>query len=395
MHIKFPDHFVFGTSTSAYQIETAFDHDWLNVRASDGHVFNRTTDHEKRLQEDVSIIASLAPHYRMSLMWSKLQRKPYAQFDAAAVKEYVTLLRALKQRGVKVMMVMHHFANPAWFAEVGGWQKENNIALWLDFAKQLVDTFGGYVDTWNTFNEPNLYTAMGFLAGVFPPFKKNIVVADRVIRNLAQAHNAIYEHVKKNYPEKWVGISHNCAVFKGENLLGIVPARIADWCYMVYADNLFKKTDFFGMSYYARIGFDPAPVTYITNPEKMRGSHTPHDDMWEYYPHGLEECIVRFWNRHKKPIIITENGICTKDDRKRVAAIKDYMIALSGAMSKGADIRGYYHWSAWDNFEWSLGPTFQFGLYDCDPLTKARTKKPSADIYSGLAFTKEIYIDGQ
>jgi len=393
MHLKFPDNFVFGTSTSAYQIETAFDHDWLNVRSRDGHIFDRTTDHEKRLNEDVSIISSLAPHYRMSLMWSKLQRTPYGSFDAAATKEYTTLLKALRDRNVKVMMVIHHFANPVWFSTMGGWQEEKNIALWLDFAKQLVETFGAYVDIWNTFNEPNLYTAMGFLAGEFPPFRKNIMVANRVIRNLARAHNEIYDHIKTRYPEKWVGISHNCALFAAENALGVVPARIADWCYMNYAENLFMKTDFFGMSYYARIGFDPLPVSYLTTPHKIKELKRTHDDMWEYYPQGLEECILRFWNRYKKPIIITENGICTHDDSKRIEAISDYMIALSRAMSKGADVRGYYHWSAWDNFEWSLGPTFKFGLYDCHPLTKERTKKPSADVYSQLAFTKQMVIN--
>lgn len=232
MHIKFPYNFVFGTSTSAYQIETAFDHDWLDIRSRDGHIFNRTTDHEKRLNEDVSIIASLAPHYRMSLMWSKLQHQPYAPFDVAATNEYTTLLKALRDRDVKIMMVIHHFANPLWFSRLGGWQEEKNIALWLGFAKQLVETFGAYVDTWNTFNEPNLYTAMGFIAGEFPPFKKNIITANRVIRNLARAHNVIYDHIKNRYPDTWVGISHNCAVFSAENWLGVVPAKIVDWCYM-------------------------------------------------------------------------------------------------------------------------------------------------------------------
>lgn len=393
MLIKFPDEFIFGTSTSSYQIETPFEHDWLNVRSRDGHRFNRTTDHETRLAEDAEIIASLAPHYRMSLMWSKLQRRPFGKLDAVTVEAYKTFLRDLNARGVKIMMVIHHFANPAWFSMDGGWQNEKNIDRWIDYAKQVVETFGDYVDSWNTFNEPNLYTAMAFVAGEFPPFKKNLLKASRVIRNLAQAHDRIYDEIKKHHPEKWIGISHNCAVFEPENLLGVIPARIADWCYMTYAENLFQKTDFFGMSYYARIGFDPAPITYLTSPQKMKAMRKPHDEMWEYYPQGLEECILRFWKRYRKPIIITENGICTQDDKKRMKAIFDYMAALSNAMSKGADVRGYYHWTAWDNFEWSLGPTFKFGLYDCDPVSKDRRKKPSADVYRKLAFTRQIHTD--
>lgn len=390
MPVKFPDDFIFGTSTSAYQIETAFEHDWLNFRARDGHLFNRTTDHEKRIDEDVDIIASLAPHYRMSLMWSKLQRRPFAKLDATATGTYKRFLRELNARGVKIMMVIHHFANPTWFAADGGWQSEKNVDCWIDYAKQVVETFGDYVDSWNTFNEPNLYTAMGFVAGEFPPFEKNLLKANSVIGNLALAHNRIYDDIKKHYPDRWVGISHNCAVFEPENLWGVLPARIADWCYMTYAESLFQKTDFFGMSYYARIGFDPAPVTTLTTPHKMRLMAREHDDLWEFYPQGLEQCILRFWKRYRKPIIITENGICTQEDSMRVKAISEYMVALSNAMSKGADVRGYYHWTAWDNFEWSVGPTYKFGLYDCDPLTKERRKKPSADVYRALAFSKRI-----
>lgn len=393
MTIRFPENFIFGTSTSACQIETAYQHDWVDIQSRDGNTFTRTTDHEKRLKEDIEIIASLAPHYRMSLMWSKLQRQPYAKLDCRAVEDYTTFLKGLAERGVRIMMVIHHLANPTWFAHSGGWSNEKNIDAWFDYGKQLVKTFGPYVESWNTFNEPNLYTTMAYVAGEFPPFNKSILKANRVIRHIATAHNKMYDHIKKTDPDKLVGISHNCVLFQAENLLGKIPAKVCDWCYMSYPEDLFRKTDFFGMSYYARIGFDPFPITYLTSPEKLEKSGKAHDDMWEYYPQGLEECIVRFWKKYEKPVIITENGICTQDDAKRVRAISDYMKALSGAMAQGADVRGYYHWSTWDNFEWSLGPTFRFGLYSCDPVTKDRKKKPSADLYSGLAFTKELEIN--
>src|SRR3954467_10041211 len=100
MRLSFPENFAFGTSTASYQIETAVDHDWQGIRSKDGHIFNRTTDHELQYSKDAVIIASLAPNYRMSLMWSKLQREPYAQFDLQAVKEYHSLLQELKSRKV-------------------------------------------------------------------------------------------------------------------------------------------------------------------------------------------------------------------------------------------------------------------------------------------------------
>lgn len=393
MRITFRDDFIFGTSTSSYQIETAFKHDWLNVKSRDGNFFNRTTDHELRIAEDTDIIASLAPNYRMSLMWSKLQRKPYGTFDPATVAKYSELLEMLRDKSVKVMMVIHHFANPLWFSARHGWENSDNIDMWLDFGEKLVETFGKYVSQWNTFNEPNLYTSMAYVTAEFPPFKKNLVKAHRVITNMAKAHDRMYDLIKAKDPGKPVGISHNCTVFHPLNILGYIPARVVDWCYMSYAEDLFQKTDFFGMSYYARIGFDPLPVTYLSTPGKLTKQGKPHDDMWEYYPSGLGENILRFWNKYKKPIYVTENGICTRDDAKRVHAIRDYMKSLSGAMAKGADVRGYYHWTAWDNFEWSLGPTFNFGLYSVDPLSKERRRKPSADMYAKLAFSKELEVN--
>jgi beta-glucosidase len=392
MKLVFPSDFEFGTSTAAYQIETGIGHDWCGVRSRDGHIFECTTDHEKHYERDIDIITSLAPCYRMSLMWSRLQREPFAAFDPDTTTEYHQLLSSLKRGGASIMMVLHHFGNASWFARNGGWEKEENISQWIDFAKKLVDEFGVYVSRWNTFNEPNLYVSMGWCLGEFPPFKKNMLLAKRVIRNMGKAHTIIFDYIHEKYPHSTVGISHNCAVFSAENVVGEVTARFTDWWYMEFLPEHFQKTDFFGMSYYARVGFDPAPVTYLTSPEKIKKQKKQHDDMWEYYPQGLGECLLRYWNKFRKPIIITENGICTSDDTKRVKAICDYMKVIHDCLNKGVDIRGYYHWSTWDNFEWSLGPTYKFGLYSVDPTTKARAKKRSADIYSALAFTKEIEI---
>jgi beta-glucosidase len=392
MELIFPPEFLFGTSTAAYQIETAFKHDWKGVQSRDGNIFDRTTDHEKRYQEDIEIISSLAPHYRMSLMWSKLQSNPYAQFDQVASQEYHALLQGLRSNNIQIMMVLHHFANPVWFSELGGWEKKENVLYWIDFAQKVVDEFGQYVCNWNTFNEPNLYASMGWAAGEFPPFKKNIWIARKVMKNIAAAHEALYAYIKSKYPASQVGISHNCTVFRALNFLGLLPAAFLDWCFMAYPLSLFKHLDFFGMSYYAKIEFDPFPITYLLTPNKIKALKKQHDDMWEYYPAGLSECIIRYWKKYKIPIIITENGICTNDDNKRVNALQDYMKEIKQCLDIGIDIRGYYHWSTWDNFEWSLGPSFQFGLYACDQDTKERSKKPSADIFSKLAYGKTIDV---
>jgi beta-glucosidase len=389
MKLQFPDYFHFGTSTSAVQIETAFNHDWQGFKARDNSVLSRTTDHELLWEKDVEIISSLAPNYRMSFMWSRLQRAPFASFDPDAVSYYRRLLIQLKQRGVDIMLVLHHFANPVWFSEQGGWSNKQSVDWWLDYVKKVVHEFGEFVSYWNTFNEPNIYISFSTLAGMFPPQKTNPFYAWSALKNISEAHKKAYEmlHI---YSGKPVGISHNASILEEDNFLGKIPSKISDWWFMHFIPGWFEQCDFFGMSYYSRIGYDPLPVTFLTTPEKIVKQGKPHDDIWEYYPEGLGICLERYWKRFRKPIIITENGMCTGDDAQRVKSIYDYMRIIYACIEKGIDVRGYYHWSSWDNFEWNLGESYRFGLYGCDPITKERIKKPSADVYSSLAYSNEL-----
>jgi beta-glucosidase len=395
MKLSFPDDFIFGTGTSATQIETAFEHDWQHYKAKDGTVFDRTTDHEHRLKEDAEIIASLAPSYRMGVMWSKLQRKPFDELHAEAVTEYKSLLDDLRTRNISIMMVLHHFTNPTWFAALGGWEKEENIALWVDFAKKVVNTFGEYVSYWNTFNEPNLYASFGWLTGFFPPFKTNPVTAGKVVKHMGLAHDQVYDYIKAYNADQPIGISHNCTIFSAENFLGWFPSRLADWWFMEYVPSHFEKVDFFGMSYYTRIASDPYPITFLDTPEKMKALNKRHDDLWEYHPEGLRTCMERYWNKYKKPIIITENGVCDESDFLRLQAIQDYAQIIHQAIKDGIAVKGYYFWSTWDNFEWHLGPSMRFGLYEVDPITKNRLRRPSADLYADLAYSKKLRVYNQ
>jgi beta-glucosidase len=390
MERRFPEGFIFGTSTAAAQIETAFDHDWHGVVARDGVVFDRTTDHEMRIGEDAEIISSLAPHYRMGIMWSKLQREPFGELDKEALDGYRTLLSDLNARGVKVMMVLHHFANPNWFCKAGHWEKSSSIDMWVDFARKLVDALGTHVSYWNTFNEPNVYASYGWLTGFFPPFKRSPIKAVQVVKNMAAAHNIVYDYIKLKFPASPVGISHNAVVFSRENWLGWFPAMLSDWWFMDYIPSHFEKVDFFGMSYYCRVSHDPMPITYIDTPEKIRQLGKRHDDMWEYYPEGMRQCIDRYWRRYRKPIIITESGVCDESDVLRRQAIHDYARIVHKAIEDGIDVKGYFWWSTWDNFEWHLGPSRKFGLYACDPETKARHPRASAAVFRQLAHSKTL-----
>lgn len=383
MTVQFPEHFIWGTSTAAYQIETATDHDWRGVVAKDGYTFGRTADHELRRTEDLQYIAQLGNAYRMSLDWARLQTQANAPFDAKVVAEYRSFLAKLKARNIYIMMVLHHFTNPLWFVKNGSWENSDNIPVFLNYVSQMVDTFGDLVDNWNTFNEPDVYLTNSRLLGNFPPFVKSIGRFRRALRNMSRAHQLSVPIIKHSYPNAPVGISKNCVKFVAENIWGYLPARLADYVFMEYICSKFMHgIDYFGMSYYAKIALDPYPITYIDTPDKLQRLQRPHDQMWEYDPQGMGECVRRYWKKYGLPIIITESGICTTDSQVRIAAIKDYLGVLHQCHTEGIPIQGYFHWSTMDNFEWNLGPTYPFGLVAVDYRTGERQMKACGKFYS-------------
>lgn len=372
MQLKFPDHFFWGTSTAAAQVETAGTHPWRGLKAKDGHVFERTTDHEKMRLEDARLIARLGSIYRCSVDWSRLQTEPLARFDPDVVDEYVVFFKKLKKDGVSLMFVLHHFAHPDWFERRGGWTNEENIPVFLDYVRQCIKHFGDYARYWNTFNEPNVYAMNAFLLGNFPPFrKKQYATANRVLDNMGQAHEIARSMIREK-TDAPVGISLNTALFEGVNFWGRPVAAFVRWWFMTRAARPFRKCDFWGLSYYAYMLFDPYPIDAMTRPDELDKRGIPHDRMWGYKPEGLGWALRHFWKKYNKPLIVTENGICTDDPQQRIRAIRDYLQVCHQAIADGVDLHGYIHWSTWDNFEWHLGPSYRFGLVRVNFATMER-----------------------
>ena len=392
MKLEFPDHFFWGTSTAAAQIETASDHNWKGLKSKDGYIFDQTTAHEQRRAEDAEIIAKLGQVYRCGVDWARLQTGPNETFDPAVVKEYQQFFQRLNDLGTRVLFVFHHFTNPIWFEEKGGWLKEENINFFLNYAEQCITHFSAYTFNWNTFNEPNVYALNAYFMGDFPPHAKSYAKANRVLRHMSMAHKVLYEILKAKTPEKAVGISLNTGWFKGSNLLGKLAAKFTDWWFITRAARHFEEVDYWGLSYYAYILFDPLPITEIDRPGKFKQLGIPHDDMWGYYPEGFKEIIHRFYDKYKKPIIITESGICTDDPKRRIASITDYLSLFHQAIQEGVDIRGYIHWSTWDNYEWNLGPTYRFGLVRVDLDTMERTFTEAASFYQKICQDNAISL---
>ena len=392
MKLQFPDGFIWGTSTAAAQVETASFHQWKGLKSRDGHVFDRTTDHELRRSEDIQFIKQFGNMYRCSLDWSRLQRKAFGDFDQIVVGEYQAFLSDLRAEGMEIMFVIHHFLNPTWFEERDSWLAEENIAAFVDYARQCIQYFGEFTSNWNTFNEPNIYCMNSFFMGNFPPHKKSYFKATKAKKHMAMAHDIVYDLIKEQYPEASVGISLNTATFKAIHPLGYLPAKFTDWWFTSHTAQLFQKVDYWGLSYYAYIPFNPAPITELNQPGKLAKLGIPHDKLWAYYPEGFAAIMRSFYKKYQKPIIITENGICTDDPEVRIASIKDYLQICHQLIEEGIPLLGYIHWSTWDNFEWDLGPTYRFGLVRVDMESMERQMTPAGEFYAQICQNNALEI---
>ncbi len=211
---------MWGSSTAAAQVETATDHPWRGLRAKDGQVFDRTTEHERHRLEDAVWIARFGTIYRCSVDWCRLQTAPFGKFDAGVVEEYQVFFDDLQARGTGLMLVLHHFAHPNWFEAKGGFTQEDNIPMFLDYVRQCIKHFGSYVRYWNTFNEPNVYAPERFLFGPFSaPQKGRYFTANRVLDNMGKAHDIAWSMIREK-SEAPIGISLNTACFEGERAAG-------------------------------------------------------------------------------------------------------------------------------------------------------------------------------
>ena len=376
LDVQFDDDFVMGTSTAVAQIETAAAHNWRGVHCRDGFVFQETAEHEARRDSDVDYIAYLGNAYRFGVDWSRLQSAPLAPFDEEVVAEYARMIGQLRERGVKLMFVLHHFMEPLWFSALGGWHDLSKTKpAFLNFVDQCLEHFGASVSFWNTFNEPNVYVANGYITGQFPPFQRlRYFKANKIVRNMAECHVAAAKAIKAKFADAEIGISLNTVLFKNESFLSGAICRKTDWWHNEFVADLFApECTFQGFSYYAEIRFQPLPLVAMDSMDKVKAQKLPHDDMWIYNPEGMYVHGKRLHERFKLPLVITESGCATKDSAFRIQAIKDYLGIVKRLQNDGVPVRGYFHWATFDNIEWNLGFAMRFGLVHVDNDNIART----------------------
>ena len=391
----FPANFILGSATSAFQIEGSGDTEWKNFVGADGTLLDRAIDHYRMYREDLEYIIYLGNSYRFSMDWSKLQRRPYSTLEKEAVDHYKIILKTLKQNNIRVLLVFNHFANPVWFYKLGCWTNRYAPYLFIDYVKKVMEIFYEYIDVINTFNEPNAYVNMAYFFKEFPPKKFNPIARHMALSNMAIAHSMIYDHIKKRYPSIPVGISHAHMIVELLNKRSILSGVLKNFFDFIEHEHVHEyfikkgqNVDYIGFSYYGRILFDSFPLLAYEKKgrDRLDALGITHDDMWELYPEGIYRMVRFFYEKYRKPVLITENGTCTNDDLLRKRNLYNHLKYIKKACDENIPVMGYFHWSTFDNFELAHGPSRRFGLTSVDfssPKFK-RTIKDSGHYYHDI-----------
>lgn len=382
--LKFPEGFLWGASTSSYQVEGGIhNNDWaVSDRVPKAGV---ACDTYNRFREDFAIAKYLHHNaHRMSLEWARIEPER-GRFDEDALYHYHGMLSWLRDNGLRTFVTLHHFTSPLWFARDGGWASPRATEHFERYTAKVVQSLGHLVDFWVTINEPNVYSLCAYVIGIFPPFEKNIPKSFRVYRAMLRAHNRAYEVIHNYDRDAHVGFAQNFSWRRAErrfNFLDRIFASFMNWT-EYHLPFRITKNDFIGVNHYhdSHIRFSFSQAKHFVVMTRHGGQMT--DRGWAMHGHALYQVLVKLKSLGK-PIYITENGLADQADKYRANFIHDYLGHMHNAIRDGADVRGYLHWSLLDNFEWEDGYKWKFGLVAVDFKTLKRTIRESAFAYSHI-----------
>lgn len=421
--LRFPENFLWGVASAAHQNEgNNHNNDFWRWEQT-GHVHDGTTSGlatdwwdaaHGRAESDFTRAAEMGLNtLRLSLEWSRIEPVEN-RWDDAAIDRYRQLLGTLRTLDTIPMVTLHHFTNPLWLAERGGWLAEDVVARFERYTAHVVDALGDLVDLWCTINEPMVYAYLSHLVGDWSPGRHNFPQTFKVATTMMLAHRAAEQTIHARQPHARVGLVKHQPIFDPlrDHQLDKMVAGWQDTLFnrrifqTVYENrlhfplNFFAKgitagqEDFIGINYYGRhtVKFS------LRAPFTMFGAAVipPRAEMWaepwtdrEIYPHGLYRvCIAAA--KYKKPIFITENGLADDADTRRPRFLLTHLAALHRAIQAGADVRGYYHWTFVDNYEWVEGWSTRFGLIALNPETQERTPRRSAGMFGAIARANAI-----
>lgn len=430
---RFPAGFLWGAATSAHQVEGGNTrNDWWRFERIPGVIrggrgSGDACRHFERYAEDFALAAADGHNaHRLSLEWSRIEPER-GRFDDTAVAHYHDVLRTLRALGLTPIVTLHHFTNPLWIADAGGWESPATVERFAEFARFCANEYGGEVDWWCTVNEPEVFAFRGWSEGVWPPAVRDNSRALTVIAHQLEAHgrayHAIHEadrvdadgdgacarvgfakhHVQLEALRPWHPLDQLLAHFERRVFNDAVEQATADGMIDLAipgarsvrrnVPELKGALDWFGLNYYTRwrvkaFAADP----HVTTPG------APLNDLgWEVWPEGFRRALhsAARATAHAgagKPVLVTENGFADRSDVLRPRALLEFAQAMHQAIAEGVPVAGYLHWSLLDNFEWADGWHGRFGLYAVDPENPdgPRVRRRSAEVLARLARANAI-----
>lgn len=424
MKLEFPEGFLWGVSTADHQVEGHSPDDWSAMEKAQAKNLAQTA--EKRMRQMASILGTVPPDwdelkekatdpfnyisgeaanhyslyeqdfdlikdlnlnaYRFSISWARVEPVS-GVFDEAVIEHYRKMIKALVKRGITPFVTINHYTLPVWFANNGGWLQNNSVKMFERYVRKIVGEYKEDVKFWLTLNEPVPFAFTFYVSGGVPPASHwHWLEFYRALRTLAHAHKVAYSAIKEIDSSLQVSVVDTIALVQrrpGIGLKGHLLADLYDYGLNRYFLNLVKEEmDFLAINHYFRFKFKRGL--------EHKFEYTS-DLGWELYPQGLGIVAMDAYEDYKLPVYITEHGLADRNDRHRTWFITEALKGVHAAIADGADIRGYFHWSLMDNFEWDKGWWPEFGLIKLDRETQKRTLRESAHNYAQIAKDNAIY----
>jgi beta-glucosidase len=407
----FPRGFLWGAATAAHQVEgNNINNNWWKWEQQ-GHTLDKSELAcdwwSGRWKEDFDRAAEAGQNaHRLSVEWSRIQPAP-DRWDEAALEQYRSMLRGLRDRNMTAMVTLHHFTDPLWLSEMGGWETTTAVPLFEKFVHKTVEALKEYCTLWCTINEPNVYAMEAYIDQKFPPGRLQPLRAFRVEANLLRGHAAAYRTIHALQPEARVGFAHHYRpMFPRYRWF---PLDVLERNIHYNAINLafpsgirtgFMRTplggmrvpeakgtqDFFGLNYYTQdtVAFDlRVPKEAFGRRYYPEGTDVAEGGVTANVPQGIFRSL-KWALQFNVPILITENGIEDAKDSIRPRYMAGHIHQVWRAVNFNWPVRGYFWWTLVDNFEWERGWSQRFGLWELDVETQARRKRPSADLYAEI-----------